>query len=96
MFKRSKIDNDLLKGQKPKIELRSKNKVKFKHTFTNKTKVQNSPLYRGIFLWDQVPSEIQLLDDIAIFKRNICLLLVNGQIKFLKINTKINNLPTVF
>ena len=37
-----------------------------------------------------------MVDDIAVSKRNICLLLVNGQIKFLKINTKINNLPTVF
>ena len=50
MYKKSKSDKEIINHQKPKIELRSKNKVKFKCPFTDKTKVQNSPLYRGIFL----------------------------------------------
>ena len=44
MYKKSKTDTEILNHQKPKIELRSKNKVKFKQIFTDKTEVQNSPL----------------------------------------------------
>ena len=57
--------------QKPKIELRSKNKVKLKADFTSKVKVQNSPLYRGIFLWNQLPAETQLSTTLSEFKNNI-------------------------
>ena len=84
MYKKSKNDIEILNHQKPKMELRSKNKVKFKHAFTDKTKVQKSPLYRGIFLWDQLSSDIQNLNDINIFKRNIRFLLDDGQIEYKK------------
>ena len=51
-----KYKNDIIAidPQKPKIELRSKNKVKLKCNFTSKTKVQNSPLHRGVLLWNKL------------------------------------------
>ena len=57
--------------QKPKIELRSKNKVKLKSKFTSNTKVQNSPLYRGIFLWDQLPDTTQTAPTLSQFKNKV-------------------------
>ena len=74
---------DILNHHKPKIELRSKNKVKFKYAFTDKTKVQKSPLYRGIFLWDQLSFDIQNLNNIKFFKRNIPSLFDTGQIVYI-------------
>ena len=44
---------------RPGIDLRSKPKVKLKNNFTSLTKVYNSPLYRGIRLWDQLPPLLQ-------------------------------------
>ena len=57
--------------QKPKIELRSKNKVILKSKFTSKTKVQNSPLYRGIFLSDQLPDTTQTAPTLSQFKNKV-------------------------
>ena len=51
--------------------LRSKKKVKLDNNFTNKTKVFNSPLYRGIRLWDTLPMEIQKETDKYSFKKKI-------------------------
>ena len=45
-----------LKVDTVKINLRSKKKVPMKKDFTTKTKILNSPLYRGIKLWDSLPS----------------------------------------
>ena len=67
-FKGELITLDL---QKPKIELRSKNKVKLKCIFTTKTKVQNSPLYRGALLWDRLPVEVQNTESISVFKKAV-------------------------
>ena len=36
-----------LENQRPKIQLRSRGKIKFKVPYTTLTKVQNSPFYRG-------------------------------------------------
>ena len=47
---RKNIEN--LKASSVERTLRSANKVKKKNDFTNITKVHNSPLYRGISLWD--------------------------------------------
>ena len=82
MYKKSKLDIDTLQLQRRKVELRSKNKVKFKQNFTNKTKVQNSPLFRGILLWNQLPADVQTLDKLSLFKNAIRSLLDNGNIKF--------------
>ena len=81
MYKRSKICMNSITVHRPKIELRSRNKVKFKYTFTDKTKVMNSPLYRGIHLWDQLPSPIQHMENLNCFKVSVKALIRNGQIK---------------
>ena len=44
---------------RPPRDLRSKMKVKLKNKFTLITKVYNSPLYRGIRQWDQLPPNLQ-------------------------------------
>ena len=51
--------------------LRSDNKVKFKEKLTKKTKVQNSPYYRGIYLWNKLPEHIQKSDSLLLFKCRI-------------------------
>ena len=71
MYKISKYGVKNLEIQRPKIELRSRNKVKFKYKFTNKTKVLNSPYYRGDFLWNQLPEDLQLEPEINAFKRRV-------------------------
>ena len=53
-------------------------------------------LYRGIFLWDQLPSDTQVLNDKVVFKRQIrCSLMESGQIKFLRGQNNSNILPMV-
>ena len=46
------------------------------------TKVQNSPLFRGILLWNQLPADVQTLDKLSLFKNAIRSLLDNGNIQF--------------
>ena len=41
------------------IKLRSVNKIKLKSQFTRLTKVQNSPFYRGLSLWNELSDELQ-------------------------------------
>ena len=65
----SKIDN--LKMSTTNIVLRSTRKVKMKKDFTSKTRVYNSPLYRGLRLWDSLPEYIQKETDKASFKKRI-------------------------
>ena len=55
-------------SSRPNIDLRSKPKVKLKNTFTSITKVYNSPFYRGIRLWDQIPPELQKEENNIKFK----------------------------
>ena len=52
-------DESNLNVERPNMDLRSKAKVKLKNGFTSNTKVYNSPLYRGMRLWDQLPPELQ-------------------------------------
>ena len=80
MYKKGKILNESVIVQRPKIELRSKNKVKFKQNFTDKTKVLNSTFYRGIHLWNQLPVEVQNIDNISTFKTNMRWMIGSGQI----------------
>ena len=65
----SKIDN--LKMSTTNIVLRSTRKVKMKKDFTSKTRVYNSPLYRGLRLWDSLIENIQKETDKASFKKRI-------------------------
>ena len=53
---KDKVNIDI--SRRPR-DLRSKPKVKLKNKFTSITKVYNSPLYRGIRLWDQLPPNLQ-------------------------------------
>ena len=71
-----------LDPQRPKIELRSKNKVKLKSVFTVKTKVQNSPLYRGILLWNKLPDTIQPIGTVPEFKSAIRKLFETGELEY--------------
>ena len=54
-----------------KINLRSKKKVHIKKDFTSKTKILNSPFYRGIKLWDSLPSDMQKEKDFRTFKKRL-------------------------
>ena len=60
-----------LKVDTVKINLRSKKKVHLKKDFTSKTKILNSPLYRGIRLWDLLPSDLQKEKDFRAFKKRL-------------------------
>ena len=55
---------------KPMVRtLRSTGKIKMKSDFTSKTKVFNSPFYRG--LWDSLPANLQKAEDKYSFKKKI-------------------------
>ena len=86
MYKKSKSDPQFLNVQKPKMELRSRNKVKFKYAFTDKTKVQNSPMYRGVFLWNQLSSDLQHSNTITEFKSGVRQFIESDQLKYGKGN----------
>ena len=49
---------------------------------TNITKVQNSPLYRGVFLWDQLPETLQKEMELKTFKVGIRSLIKQNKIVF--------------
>ena len=57
MYSRSSCSQNL-KVDTVKINLRSKKKIHMKKDFTSKTKILNSPLYRGIKLWDLLPGDM--------------------------------------
>ena len=54
-----------------RITTRSSGKIKFSSDVTAITRVHNSPLYRGMALWDKLPMDIQKLDSKMDFKRAI-------------------------
>ena len=69
MYTQSK-NNENLKATSVERTLRSANKIKMKSDFANITKVYNSPLYRGIRLWDSLPASLQKEEDKYSFKKN--------------------------
>ena len=71
MFRRSQDPSNLDLGR-PGIELRSNKKVKFKSKTTQLTKVQKSPYYRGVCLWDRLPVGVQRATTKVRFKKEIC------------------------
>ena len=77
MFTESK-NSENIKSERPDMTLRSNAKVKFRETFTRKTIVLNSPLYRGYELWNILPEEIQKLDSLLVFKNRIKELFYTG------------------
>ena len=56
---------------RPKMELRSKNKVKIKNKFTGISRVFNSPLYRGLRIWETLPSDVQKEENKQKFKTEV-------------------------
>ena len=58
MFRKSKTSVDL-DFARPRMHLRSHNKVKFKKYRRKYTKILKSPLLRGVKLWDRIPIDIQ-------------------------------------
>ena len=60
-----------VENSRPNIDLRSKPNVKLKNKFTSITKVYNSPFYRGIRLWDQLPPELQKEENKITFKTEV-------------------------
>ena len=65
---KDKVNIDI---SRPPRDLRSKTKVKLKNKFTSITKVYNSPLYRGIRLWDQLPPNLESEENNIRFKTGI-------------------------
>ena len=60
MFRQSK-DAENMDNYMPNINLRNRNKLKFKQLFTSLTKVLNSPFYIGVKLWDRLKDRHQWL-----------------------------------
>ena len=58
---------------RPNLTLRSRDKIKLKTKFTRITKIQKSPFYRGVSLWDSLPKELQQEQSRMMFKK-----VVNG------------------
>ena len=58
MYDQSKIEINVASELSDRI-LRSTKKVKMKYTFSNLTKLHNSPYYRGVKLWNSLPVHIQ-------------------------------------
>ena len=56
------------------ISLCSSKKVNLKSDFTHLTKMQRSPYYRGLKLWNELPESIQNEQNRTNFKANIKLL----------------------
>ena len=70
MYRQSRI-NSKLDEYRPEMGLRSNPKIRFKNKVTQLTKVQNSPYYRGVTLWDRLPVEVQRATTKVKFKRDL-------------------------
>ena len=75
MFIHSKKTGNV-KNVKEHMVLRSSTKVKLVSDFTRLTKVQQSPHYRGLKLWDQLPESFQKDPNRLKFKREIVKLII--------------------
>ena len=58
MYRQSRDDSNL-NAYRPETDLRSNLKIQFRNKITQLTKVQRSPYYRGVTLWDRLPTEVQ-------------------------------------
>ena len=70
MYIQSKVDGNL-QSKGSYMNLRSSNKVKMKSNFTKLTKIQRSPYYRGLKLWDQLPENVQKEQSKLVFKSKV-------------------------
>ena len=60
-----------VQNDESKMSLRSSKKVKLKSDFTRLTKIQRSPFYRGLKLWDTLPEHVQKERNRLKFKNNV-------------------------
>ena len=70
MFNQSKIHGNTQK-ENQYMNLRSSSKVKMKSNFTKLTKIQRSPYYRGLKLWDNLPEKLQKELNRLVFKSKL-------------------------
>ena len=73
MFFQSKKSENI-KIKELSMSLRSSKKVNLKSNFTRLTKIQRSPYYRGLKLWDSLPEHLQKEENRFKFKTNVKLL----------------------
>ena len=71
MYNISNREDMLCAQLPPQASTRSSSKIKFRHDFTSITRVLNSPLYRGIALWDNLPALSQKTKTKSDFKKYI-------------------------
>ena len=67
MYTESKIPSNI-EESKDYMILRSTKKVKMKSDFTKLTKIQRSPYYRGLKLWNSLPENVQKEESKSKFK----------------------------
>ena len=67
MYTESKIPSNIEESRDYMI-LRSTKKVKMKSDFTKLTKIQRSPYYRGLKLWNSLPKNVQKEESKSKFK----------------------------
>ena len=70
MYRQARIHTNI-DIYRPETDLRSNLKVKFRSKVTKLTKVQKSPYYRGITLWDRLPVDVQRATTKVKFKREL-------------------------
>ena len=70
MYDQSRDDNNVYVNS-CNIKLRSSKKLKLKSQFTRLTKVQRSPFYRGLEIWNSLPDVLQNEPSKARFKSEI-------------------------
>ena len=69
--KLERIQDRIIDSYRPDRTLRSCDKIKLKSNFTRITKIQKSPFYRGVSLWDSLPKELQKEQSRKTFKNII-------------------------
>ena len=70
MYTESKNDANIDMYRPPRV-LRSSKNIKMNHKFTRLTKIQKSPYYRGMALWDKLPLDMQTFYSKNEFKNRI-------------------------
>ena len=70
MYNQSKVNSNV-QEKNDYMTLRSSSKVKLKSVFTKLSKVQRSPYYRGLKLWNNLPENIQKEGSKTKFKNEI-------------------------
>ena len=56
-----KDDVDFVETVMLNMKLRNNDSIKFKITTTRNHRVFNSPYYRGVYMWEQLPVVVQTL-----------------------------------